>query len=113
MLATKAPPNLPHLPGLSSTRRDLQPSPLDAPVRRQAKRVSNPRGRPPRPMPDDFAERFAEHGWAGTAAHYYTGDPQVKRWREEYGVDRLTAKRAALVRERRELRARERRKAYR
>lgn len=75
--------------------------------------ASRKRGRPLREVPADFDQRFREHGWAGTAAHYNTGDPQVKRWLEERDQQRLTNERASFLRERRRLRDRERRKQYR
>lgn len=76
---------------------------------------SRRRGRPPRPMPPDFVERWVELGW-GVEQNYGASTTQVQRWRTEIGVDRLKCLRDRYLAERaarRGLQARSRSKRHR
>lgn len=71
------------------------------------------RGRPLRPVPADFETRWPEIGWSGAELEWGTNSRTIARWLAELGKERMCARRRAHLAKVRELRARERRKAYR
>jgi hypothetical protein len=46
-----------------------------------------------RPKPDDFRDRYVEHGWGWIMDHYEAGRETVMRWIDEEGRDELYAAR--------------------
>lgn len=66
-----------------------------------------------RRIPPDFEERWPEFGWGAAEEFWHAHARQIVRWLEQCGKDRMVARRAAHVAEKRALRARERRKNYR
>jgi len=53
-----------------------------------------------RPKPDDFHDRYVEHGWGWIMDHYEAGRATVMRWIEEEGRDELYAARREYLRKR-------------
>lgn len=70
-------------------------------------------GRPLRPVPADFIDRWPQVGWEGAADEWGTHARVICRWVEECGREWMVARRAAYLRRERSLRDRERRKTYR
>jgi hypothetical protein len=73
---------------------------------------SNRGGRPLRPVPADFIERWPQIGWEGAADEWGTHPRVIRRWVELCGREWMVARRAAFLRRQRALRDRERCKAY-
>lgn len=69
-------------------------------------------GRPPRPVPADFAARWPQVGWEGATLEWGTHSRVIARWLAECGRERLIAARVAFLESQRALRDRERRKTY-
>lgn len=73
----------------------------------------NRRGRPVRPVPADFEDRWPVIGWTRAELEWQANWQTICRWLNELGAERMATRRRAYVARQRELRARERRKAYR
>lgn len=71
------------------------------------------RGRPARPVPADFEERWPTIGWSGAELEWQANWQTICRWLAELGSDRMAARRRTYLARQRDLRSRERRKVYR
>jgi len=71
------------------------------------------RGRPPRPVPDDFVERWPAIGWSAAELEWRASACTICRWLAELGAGRMAARRREYLTAQRALRDRSRRKAFR
>lgn len=71
------------------------------------------RGRPPRPVPEDFEEVWPQVGWRGAEIRWNADWRTYSRWLDECGRERMTARRRAHVEAELKLRDQARRKAFR
>ena len=71
------------------------------------------RGRPPRPVPADFEQRWPEFGWSAAELEWRASARTIRRWLAELGAEWMAARRREYLSAQRALRDRDRRKTYR
>jgi hypothetical protein len=77
---------------------------IDLPPTRACDDGPKPRGRPCRPVPLDFVERWPQFGWGketGAEAEWHANSRTIERWLVECGKERMIAARVRWLAEKR------------